>query len=255
MNAASVVNEGGKYFFVQGKVRFEVDADPKVGIQNSIFKIDSLPANEQVELANLNGLPVEPFNKKLLRPVLMGIVQNAWYQGVMGKIPDKVNIIHKKRVDDYSAQLEAFKNRPQANPDVVARVSRRRSSGEAKPQSAPRQAKAYRLTEAKRDVWSKFDKGQKAAIVKIMKSLGAEGTGPGATVDSIAAASQGAMDTSTDPKRIVHFYINQFQHSGIVEVVGEQAQITDTKAEPAVEPQPTRSAEEKPKAKKAGKGK
>jgi hypothetical protein len=254
MNAAVVVKDGGKYFFVQGSVRFECDSDPKQGIVRTLDQLDKLQANQLVELATLNQFPVDPFNKKLLRPVLMGVVQSAWYAGVLGKCPDKVAANQVSRVEAYVKQLEDFKNKPQAVVDVVDRVSRtRRSSGTTSTGGAARQAKAYRLSLASKDKWDKFaeGKGQKGAIVRIMKQLGAVGPdGPGATVDSIASASQGAMETGTDPKRIVHFYINQFQHGDIVEVVGEQAKIPTQQAEKPAEEKPAPAPDKKKAAKK-----
>lgn len=226
------------WFFVQGEVRIPADHE---SILKTVDALDKQNAGVWVALANANNIPADPFDRRILKPVLMGLIQEAWYRSIEGQVPEKCVVNQEARVKKYGEDLENLKKNPQA----ASASPGRRSSSSSEPK-APRSVKAYRLTEAKKDEWSKY-KGQKKLIVDAMLAMG----DTAASVNMIADAIKDKLETKQPPERVVAFYMNVFSHDGIVESPGEQSVLPETPA--AKEPPPPGPA--KQPAKKTGKKK
>lgn len=164
-------------------------------------------------LAKHFSLPIEPFNKKLVKPVLIGEVQNEWYRVVKGSVPTQPTAYQKSRIENYKVRHEQFKNSD--GTDLL--TSRSSSKGEKK----ERKANVYRLTaETKEKGWGTF-KGQKRLIIKAMQELDAFPAGKGCTVKQIADTVKDTEETVKPSDKNCAFHINAFGHEGIVEMQKE----------------------------------
>lgn len=196
MEEAKVERGGdGLAYFVQGDVKFPLDAD---SVTKSVDVLEKLNSGMWQRLATVNHLPTDPFDKKLLKIPLMGVIQIAWYREFDTRVDfPKLISNQEKRVAKYKQDIETLK----ANPDLA--------EGKTTKKSAPRAAKAYQLDPAKKEVWGKFT-GQKKIIVDAMVSLGA------ATASVIADTIKGQLETRQGPERVVAFYMNDFGHKGLL---------------------------------------
>lgn len=211
----------------------EVTLDPK-GILESIAALDKMDAGVMQKMAAGLGLPTDPFEKRLVKPVLQGAVQNEWYKAYgEGKVvPAKVVTGQDGRIARYKQQLVELASSD--GTDLV--TSRKARSAESK----PRDAKLYRLVEKTKDVWSKF-KGQKYLIIKAMTELGAMPGGKGATVKAISETVKETPETIAPSLKNCAFHVNAFGHESIVEAVDagglplkeDKADAPKAKAEPA----------------------
>lgn len=226
--AKLVKDDNGLQYFEQGGVRVPLDPDSVI---KTVDQVDKLNAGAWVALARANNIQTDPFDKKLLKPVIMGIVQNFWYQAIKGQVPEKCVLNHEVRVKKYHQELEQLKSNPDA---AVTRRTERAPS-------APRSVKAYRLTTEKQAEWEKY-KGQKDLIIQAMIKMGAMPEGGNAvTVAMVADSIKHQLETKQTPERVVAFYMSDWQHRGVVEVVGEQTRMPAPKAEPEP-PAPTPEA-------------
>jgi hypothetical protein len=240
MEAAKIINDdAGKFLFVQGEVSIPVDPD---SILKTINNLDTCNAGLWVALARNNDLPTDPFNRKLLKPVLMGVLQNSWYErfGENG-IPERVSAGQKARVAKYHEDLEKFKQ----NPGSVDSLR----TPEVK---SPRTARTYRLTDSKLEEAKKF-KGQKKLIIDAMISMGASGTNTGVSTATIADAIKDKLETKQPPERVVAFYMNTLAKDGVIDSPGDQANLPDTTPAAVAEPTAAEEPAAKTKAKKSSK--
>lgn len=221
MEEAKVVNEEGFAYFVQEDLRFPI-AGKEDGITRAVDVLDKLNSGMWQRLAALNHLPTDPFDKKLLKVPLMGIIQIAWYRAFDPRVDfEKLLANQEKRVAKYKQDIETLK----ANPDVAEGKKKSGGGGGA------RTAKTYQLDPAKKDVWSKFG-GQKQLIVDAMQKLGP------ATAAVIADSVKGQLQTRQPAERVVAFYMNDFGHKGLLSANG-----TAPSTEPSVEDEPKQSEE------------
>lgn len=248
--------EGGK--FKLGSLAVEVDLKD---IPKSLAAVNKLSAAEAKAFAEAYGLPVEPFDKQLLRGPLMGFLQIAIYAARDGKAPDAVVKAQEGRVASYKSLLEAQKNAPED--DFVAKASKKTKSAGA----APRDSFKYRLVEKTKSVkgaeedegWGNLY-GQKFSVVQTMLSLGAAPAdgkpGKGVTIAEISAAIKVFPGVKTPGPTNVTFHVNAFAKPevGFVERVNADGSVNESapkpKAPPAEKKAPAAPAAKAPAKKK-----
>lgn len=210
--------------FTQGELSFDIDT---ADLAKALQQVDKLTVAQHREIAKLNGIMVEPFDRRLLRPVVLGLVQSAWYKGVKGTVPEKVAASQTNRVAAYLKQLEDLKNVP--TEDLVATRSRKAST---KSEAAPKAALAYLLDEPKvtallaKDVKQRPSEtrliGQQYMVVETMRELAA--AKKPATVDAISTAVKSNPYTITPGKTNISFHINAFKKIGLVVAVDDKGE-------------------------------
>jgi hypothetical protein len=216
----------GLLYYEQGEVRFPVDTT-QVGTFNTFDKLNS---GIWAQLAKENEIPADPFDRKLLKTLLMGVVQLVWFRDVEKRDENQMIEVTKtqqSRLETYLKRLKDLKE----NPDRVPGEKR------ASTASKPRASKQYKLNPEAKATWEKFG-GQKKIIIDAMLKF--EG---GATCNTIADAIKSQLTTKQPAERVVAFYMNDFGHKKIVLVVGEQAEIeTAPPAEAAPKQEPEAAA-------------
>lgn len=176
--------------FICGEIKFAVDLDKKLSpgspvppaLRKSIDKLDSLKLSEWKQLARNLDLPVEPFDKRLLRPILGREVQNAWYVRVHGVCPQNLLDAQVKHVAFYNQQIELLKQQQafsDAN-DATARTPKAEKAEKAG-------GNVYAFVAAKRKELETDLYGQMYSVVKSLATLETAGgeTFKGATVGQI----------------------------------------------------------------------
>jgi hypothetical protein len=212
-------NGSARFFAVQGDIKVEIfyeEADPQGSLLKSIDQVDKLPAGYFTNLAAQNGLPCDPFDRMLLRPVIMGMIQIAWQRAFKGQPTEKLLNNQANRVEAYKRDLEHLKLTAQ-NPEqrqATARTPRApKGDGTARVVSG----QLRRLTEATAEKWSAYT-GQKGVIVAAMMAAGAFGpSGPGVSASVLATACRGKFQTRQTEERIVGFYFAEWARQGVVE--------------------------------------
>lgn len=239
-----------QYYFEQGPVKFQVDRDlcKTLGAGSHIGDGMMDKINDTVfrRWAELNGLPVDPFNRDLLRPVMMGILQNAFYQDVEGSVPESCITNQQKRVREVLLKFEDYKK------TAADRAERLREN-----QNAHRfQSKGpiyYRPTPALQSNLSGKTspyKGQQALVAGWFQSHRKGKEWPAVDVEKITAdLVADGFTCNQDPIRAIYYYLNEWKKKGLLEVVGEQQ--TLSAAEP---PAAEKLKCEKPSNKKSKKG-
>lgn len=242
MEAALIkADDSGAWNYLQGEVSIPVDHE---SILKTIDNLEKCNAGVWVALARQNEIPCDPFDRKLLKPVLMGILQSAWYKqfGENG-VPEKVTMNQETRVKQYIVDLEKLKSNPKQTAS---------SDGKREPRIS-RGVKSYRLTETTRTAWEKY-KGQKKLIIEAMLAMSAGPGGSGVSAATIADAVKDKLETKQPAERVVAFYMNAFTHEGVVEEPGKQVELPTASApEPEPQPEPEKPKEEKKPAKKKSK--
>lgn len=220
-----------------GEVSFEIDPS---SILKTLEVLEKQTAPVFGKLALDLGIPAEPLDKKLLKPVLMGEVQNAWYQTFQGNIPEKCVANQASRLTRYKQQLEELK--ANGGEDlVVGRKAKATATG-----AAAKTSNTYRLASATEDVWGKFS-GQKFIIVQTMRDLGAVGPeGKGVTVRQIFEGQKQYPGIVPPSDKNCAFHINKFGHDGIIERLDGDGKVAETQ-QPKAE---TKPKDEKPAAEK-----
>lgn len=212
--------ENGK--FTQGELSFDIDVKD---LAKALQQVDKLSVAQHRELAKLNGITVEPFDRRLLRPVVLGLVQSAWYKAIKGSIPEKVAASQSNRLVEYARQLEALKN--VSEEDIVA--TRSRKSSKAASDATPKAVLKYVLAEDKvtailaKDVKERGDQrliGQQYMIVEALRKLKVA-----SSVDDITKAIVANPYVITPGKTNVSFHINDFKKAGLVTAVDEKGQV------------------------------
>lgn len=232
--------ETGQLVFKQGDVQFNI---PNT-VAKMVADFDALNSGVWIKLAEANELPTEPFDKKLLKTVLLGIVQNTFYHDIEHRQdtdPVKYEELLKTqvgRVEKYKKLIQEAKD----NPD-------KKKSGSvagARTSKGPAAQKQYRLLESAREVWSKY-KGQKAIITEYMVKMGAVSPkGPYLSCAVIGEGIKAVLTTKQPPERVAAFYMNEWGHNKVVEDSGNP--VVEGAAPPAGAEAP---AEQAPEAKQA----
>lgn len=203
----AVIKDG---YFTQGEVRFLIDSN---NLAKALDQADKLNAVQKKQLAEMNDIPCEPFDRHLLRKPLLGVVQNAWHKAKAGVIPADVVAGQERRLALYRQQLEDLINH---SPDDIVGYGRR------KPKAVSVQILSkYSMDDNKKADWSKF-KGQKYLIIKTMSELELKSKTLGVTCAEIAAAVQETPETLAPSRTNVQFYLNQWKKAGLLTVVNAE---------------------------------
>jgi hypothetical protein len=208
--------EAGIWYFKQGNVKFPIDGDTNknVGVIKSVAVLDKLNRGTWLSLASLNHLPCNPFNETLLKPSLIGVIQNSWYRHFDPSLKGLPELEAKQvaRVEKYKAEIQQVKD---YQTDPAKKPKKPKAEGTAK---APRAAQLYALATG-----AKLEgiKGQRLVIFQVMVDLNRP-----ATAADITEKAAAHLKTGQGPDRVVAYYMNQEQKSGlIVTVTPEQAEV------------------------------
>lgn len=221
--------EGDLYYFIQGDIELQIFAPSDDLHTNSLLKsidaIDKLPAGRWGELAIQNQLPCDPLDRKLLRPVFMGIIQLAWYRAFEGEPKPDLIDNQASRVEAYKRDLEHVRL---IGSQPVDRAGKARQPRDPNQPSKPAQgARAVRLTEGAAESWSSFV-GQKGVIVAAMCAAHACGPeGLGITKDQLAIACRGKLNTRQPEERVISFYFADWLKNKVIEITPEGTRIAD----------------------------
>lgn len=135
-----VTSNGEAAYYEQADISFAVD--PKdlckvVGANGEVSPIDVLLDSQLVTLAQANGLPVAPFVRELLRPVLIGIVQLVWYRDIEKHTSEHLETNQQNRVSWYLNALRNYKEKPQETADngAAAKPGRAKAAGASSPKA------------------------------------------------------------------------------------------------------------------------
>jgi hypothetical protein len=217
--------------FSQGELSFELDAKD---LAKALQQVDKLTVAQHRELAKLNNIPTEPFDRRLLRPVILGLVQSAWYKAVKGAVPDKVVAAQQGRVVAYAKQLEDLKN--VSADDLV--TTRSRKSASPKSDSAPKSFSLYALVADKvaailaKDPSQRPSEtrllGQQYMVVETIQQLASDKKP--ATIDSIFTSLKPNPYVISPGKTNISFHINAFKKAGLVVVVDAQGAVVKEEA-------------------------
>lgn len=188
-------------------------------LRETLTAAEKLEAPAYKAIATAAGLKAEPFDKNLLRPVILGIVQAAWFEAAGVAYPEKNAVNQSNRVSRYLQQLAELASND-GDDLVVSRKPRAKSNLPVK------EANLYRLVSATEAVWSKFA-GQKFVVVETMKALGAIPNGPGVSVATIVEKLVSFPGIVPPGKNNVSFHVNAFGHEGIVERVNADGTVAE----------------------------
>lgn len=201
--------------FKQGDLSFSVkktlDETIGAGHAENVMEgsvLDRLTDSSIAALAAANGLPINPFSREDLKPVLHGIIQHAWLRDVDGRVSDRNLEYQRKRVERYLARLEEIKLNPEEE------------SGKSTTYKAVRQ---YRVSK-NADISSY--RGRRLALLTTLKQMGP------ATIFQITEKLKTNPDfkTKSDLTRVVTYLVNDHARSGEVEILGEQFKFETTKS-------------------------
>lgn len=235
--------------FSLGEVSFEIDrTDP----HKTLSAINNLKSADWQKMVAAAGLPVEPFDKTLARPVLLGILQNAWYKEVKGKVPESCVSGQTNRVARYKQQVEELKSA--GAEDLVATTRKpKKAAGEQKDKVVFRVV----LVGAKMKELEATT-GQKRLMVNAFLAAKAVDTNKehkGLSVADVAAAvADCTCCKSPKPSQVnCAFHINNWKNEGFLFVVN-QSELPEPKSKKAQAPEGTAktpAAPATPPAKKA----
>ncbi len=221
MDQPKIIREGSAYNFVYGDVKFPVD---KESLSNSVNLVDSLNAAVKVQILLNAGLPADPYNEKLSKPVIMGIIQNIWYETFEDSVPETCIRNHERRIVKYKKDIETLRANPEAASEKPGRA-RRESSGGNNGTGRTRSSgvQLYRLTAAGREAKLK---GQQGVIQEFLKQDAFKSNGAQASVIASGIDQQIQSAGAKQPtERVVAFYMNDWRKRNLLEVVGEQSTI------------------------------
>lgn len=204
--------------------------DPK-SLLTSFDALDKLDAGGWQKMAAAAKLPIEPFEKRLLKPVLMGLLQAEWYKQVEGKVPEICVSNQARRVARYKQQIEDLKN----NVDGKDQVRPDGSTHKAKKEGAvPKAAQKYRL--AKGTDPDKFS-GQKYVVLATIAALDPKGVGVYAR-DVVEKQAKFPGIIAPSDKNVA-FHLNGMSKAGLIEALDEKGEVVQKSAPPKEEPKET----------------
>lgn len=216
--------------FTLGEVTIPLTAK----LLESFDALDKLDAGAWQKMAAAAKLPIEPFEKRLLKPVLMGLLQSAWYKATEGKVPEVCVANQARREARYKGQLEELK----ANIDGKDLVTGAKKKKEG---AAPKAAQRYRL--AKGTDPEKFS-GQKYVVVATIKALD---KGEGVYARDVVEKQAKFPGVIAPSDKNVAFHLNGMAKAGVIEALDEKGEVVQKSAPPKDEP---KAAEKKADAKK-----
>lgn len=196
----------GEAYFKQGDLMFSVD--PKdlskiVGENGRNCILDKLMDSQVVTLAQANGLPVQPFVRSLLKPVLVHLIQNVWYRDLEMHESENLKVNQDRAVATYLKALREYKEEDSPEKKVA-------TSGKKVAVARPdKWTRTFKFTGKKMEV-----KGREKQVLDVVKSL-KEGT-----FTKIVEAAQGKVATKQKLDKIVDRFLNRLVKAGAVEVKG-----------------------------------
>jgi hypothetical protein len=208
-----ILEEGGIHYFKQGNVRFPVD---QKSVVVSVQTLDKLNRTTWMNLAQVNHFPINPFNETLLKPLLIGVIQLEWYKKFSPQAKNSAgvplvelcNANQAKRLEKYREELAMVGKEK----ETVKKARKEKAAKEGKV-AAPRKAQHYAIAvDAKLDGY----KGQLLLILQAMVDLNKP-----ATAVEIAERIKDQLVTKQPPERVVGYYMNVEQKSGLVVAVSE----------------------------------
>ena len=203
-----VSKDGQKAYFVQGDTRFEVDVkdlNKVVGCNGESCPLDRLMDSEIVALAQANKLPVQPYSRELLRPVLVGLLQTTWYRDIDDHTSAHLDENQRNRIEWY---LHALKKHKEPTAD---------SDGSRKPRAARQSAgkssmlsKSFRVLKDAQNV----PRGRESALLSVVKKL------KSASFSQIVEAAKNSdFKTKQDfEQQVARFLKELVEHHAIEEV-------------------------------------
>ncbi len=213
---------------------FEIEVGKNV--LETLTTFDKLKAEDWKKLATAAKLVCEPFEKRLLKPVLMGVIQNAWYQTVEGKIPEKCKANQATRVTHYATLLEQLKNSD--GKDLLVKPPKAKSE-------TAKSTVLWVLTT--KGVGAKLT-GQQFVMAKAMKTQGFVQGKTGASVADITAKLVEVEGIITPSDKNVAFHLNKWSKDGLAARVDEKGQFLKEEApsaEKKEDPKPKAEAKKK----------
>lgn len=223
--------------FTLGEVSFEIDrTDPHKTLQ----AINNLKTGDLQKMASAVGLPIEPFDKTLVRPVLLGVLQNAWYKEIKGAIPASCVSGQANRVSRYKQQVEELKNA--ASEDLVAAAKKTKKAST----SAPKAVFRVVLDSAQEKVYAaKSD--QQGLIVNAFvkaKAVSSNKEHKGLSVAEVAELVQdcSCCRAKKPSQTNTAFHINNWKNDGLLKVTN-QADLPEPKSKKALAPEGTKQEE------------
>jgi hypothetical protein len=205
--------------FTLGEVSFPIDRN---NIVTSIDALDKLNAGAWTALAVASDLPVSPFEKRLIKPVLMGVIQEAWYLNIKGSVSEKCLLNQKNRVTRYKQQLEELTSGD--GDDKVFRIAKSR------PETKERVSMFYKLLPGYEAKIKEF-KTQKYMTMKAIVDAGDKNL----TVNQMAAAIEQmpeAKFAGTVSAKNISGLVCNFMDLGIIQAVDAEGQPVERKATP-----------------------
>ncbi len=205
--APQVIKTKDGAYFKQGDLKFTVDAtdlNKVVDGNREGTPIDQLMDSQVVMMAQANGLLVKPYSRELLRPVLIGILQLAWYRCFepAGHDWDHLNENHFNRIKWYLHSLKSYRETPEGNGEEKPRRSR----------DTFKWVKSYQIVAGKRAAASLS--GRELQVFNVIAGLKTA-----ATLAQIVEAAKGKVDTKQDLQKIVSRFIGKLVAAGAVQEV------------------------------------
>jgi hypothetical protein len=195
------VTAKGEAYFEQVDIRFSVDAkdlNNVVGCNRGGNVIDKLMDSQVAMLATANYLPIHPFVRELLRPVLTGLVQLVWYRDLEGRVSEHLRENHARRVELYKAKLSQYKEPAEGSDKPAARSHKATTDW----------SKTYAVSANKQK--AEMCKGREAQLLAVIKGLGK------GSFAQIVEASRNKVQTTQKLDRIVGRFLKELIRKGAV---------------------------------------
>lgn len=181
------------------------------GVLKTLEAFDKQPTAAWITVGTTIGVPIEPWDKRLAKPVLFGAVQAEWYKAFEnGSVPALCISNQVSRVKRYKQQLDELKNND--GKDVVAGVKKERKAKEG---AVARVAKTYVLVEGA--VLPKT--GQKYIVAKTLTLGEGKVGGKGMTVLQVFEQQKEIEGIIPPSNANVAFHMNAFAKEGLIQEI------------------------------------
>ena len=209
-----IIEDGGIHYFKQGNLKFPLDATSDV---KAVQVLDKLNRGTWMALANLNHFPVNPFNEVLIKPLLIGVIQINWRKRFDNNL-EKLQVLEEnqaRRVEKYKAEIQKAK---EVGP------AKEKKGRERAPSLVGKVRKSQLYAIAKGAKLGQPVGKQLFIILQAMVDLGKP-----ASSQDIAEKIRGVLVTNQDPVRVVGYYMNQEQKSGLIVALDVAEAAAETK--------------------------
>jgi hypothetical protein len=207
------VTKSGEAHFEQGMVSFVVDSkdlNRVVGCNGESCPLDRLMDSEIVTLAQANNLPVQPYARELLTPVLKGVLQNTWYRDIEQHESDHLRDNQQARVAHYLFELKRYRE-PAAEGSKSSRSGRAAGAPRKQGVRASMLSKSFQVVN--KDA-KNVASGREAALLSVLLTFKG-----GETMAAIVEAAKDKVKTKQDfEKTIARFLKELIEHGAVAEV-------------------------------------